>query len=511
LPLAPRPLEIGATDVSVFVGTDEDAPSSPVARRRSTGIVRMSSAPDKARRMEQWRASRHLTHAANPFRDAPDDAASILTAAAVVPTTPGDGASHRPRTPPETPATPYELFDVEPPIGLGHMPWDSAGGGQREATTPGDSSTSSGSASPPSTSEDSAEPRDGRLGRSGARRRPPPSPAPTLLFDEPAPCAHPDDRSGGARGTTQLDASSAHHRHHPSGRVRVSVRIRPPTPTELVSAQNRGAYRPAVEPAPEQSRVLVRGRIPITGHGCATENAAVHKEMRFDAVFAETASQKRVYEEAASAVVEGVLRGYNGTVLAYGQTGTGKTYTMSGPLHPEASESSRLENQNQNQNPFVPTQKAFGGCAGEDRGVVARALERILRVCAADGAHNSQVSGDPHFFCALFRLILPKGSRVKITNVSDVPDDTIVLSPFAGYVAVRAGVPRRRVRPSRHVRPRRRQAPGGARGPVHRRGVRGWGENRGGDEFSERDANAAGRRTVRLSFVILVAIYGRLD
>ena len=132
MPLAPRPLEIGATDVSVFVGTDEDAPSSPVARRQSTGIVRMSSAPGKARRMEQWRASRHLAHAPNPFRDAPD-AASILTAAAVVPTTPGDGASHRPRTPPETPATPYELFDVEPPIGLGHMPWDSAGGGQREA------------------------------------------------------------------------------------------------------------------------------------------------------------------------------------------------------------------------------------------------------------------------------------------------------------------------------------------------------------------------------------------
>ena len=46
-------------------------------------------------------------------------------------------------------------------------------------------------------------------------------------------------------------------------------------------------------------------------------------------------------------------------------------------------------------NPFVQTRKAFGGVAGEDRGVVARALERILRVCAADGAHNSQVSGEP--------------------------------------------------------------------------------------------------------------------
>ena len=68
---------------------------------------------------------------------------------------------------------------------------------------------------------------------------------------------------------------------------------------------------------------------------------------------------------------------------------------MSGPLHPDASESDRLGNQNPFPDPFVPTRKAFGGCAGEDRGVVARALERILRVCAADGAHNSQVSRDP--------------------------------------------------------------------------------------------------------------------
>jgi len=29
-------------------------------------------------------------------------------------------------------------------------------------------------------------------------------------------------------------------------------------------------------------------------------------------------------------VVKGILNGYNGTIFAYGQTGTGKTYTMLG-------------------------------------------------------------------------------------------------------------------------------------------------------------------------------------
>jgi kinesin family protein 5 len=43
---------------------------------------------------------------------------------------------------------------------------------------------------------------------------------------------------------------------------------------------------------------------------------------------AETSSQIRVYEAIAAPIVEGVMKGYNGTVMAYGQTGTGKTFTL---------------------------------------------------------------------------------------------------------------------------------------------------------------------------------------
>ncbi|BBN07806.1 hypothetical protein MPTK1_4g06510 [Marchantia polymorpha subsp. ruderalis] len=49
---------------------------------------------------------------------------------------------------------------------------------------------------------------------------------------------------------------------------------------------------------------------------------------QFDEILTETASQKRVYEVVAKPVVESVLEGYNGTVMAYGQTGTGKTFTL---------------------------------------------------------------------------------------------------------------------------------------------------------------------------------------
>ena len=40
--------------------------------------------------------------------------------------------------------------------------------------------------------------------------------------------------------------------------------------------------------------------------------------------------QTDVYNLTARPVVESVLEGYNGTIFAYGQTGTGKTYTMEG-------------------------------------------------------------------------------------------------------------------------------------------------------------------------------------
>lgn len=43
-----------------------------------------------------------------------------------------------------------------------------------------------------------------------------------------------------------------------------------------------------------------------------------------------------IYIQSASPIIDQVLQGYNGTILAYGQTGTGKTYTMSGnPSAPE--------------------------------------------------------------------------------------------------------------------------------------------------------------------------------
>ena len=50
----------------------------------------------------------------------------------------------------------------------------------------------------------------------------------------------------------------------------------------------------------------------------------------FDKVFGPLSRQTELYLHAVQPVVHEVLQGYNCTVFAYGQTGTGKTYTMAG-------------------------------------------------------------------------------------------------------------------------------------------------------------------------------------
>ena len=54
------------------------------------------------------------------------------------------------------------------------------------------------------------------------------------------------------------------------------------------------------------------------------------KTFTFDAVYPPNTAQAHLYAQSAAHIVDSVLEGYNGTIFAYGQTGTGKTFTMEG-------------------------------------------------------------------------------------------------------------------------------------------------------------------------------------
>ena len=59
-------------------------------------------------------------------------------------------------------------------------------------------------------------------------------------------------------------------------------------------------------------------------------------EFEFDRVFPPEATQLDIYKDTGESIAASVMQGYNGTILAYGQTASGKTYTMEGPEIPQS-------------------------------------------------------------------------------------------------------------------------------------------------------------------------------
>lgn len=56
------------------------------------------------------------------------------------------------------------------------------------------------------------------------------------------------------------------------------------------------------------------------------------KSIKYDNIFDEKANQEKIFNTIIVEKIEQMLDGYNVTVFAYGQTGTGKTYTMQGDI-----------------------------------------------------------------------------------------------------------------------------------------------------------------------------------
>ena len=52
---------------------------------------------------------------------------------------------------------------------------------------------------------------------------------------------------------------------------------------------------------------------------------------KYDKIFNTESQQSQIYENVGKRIVGDVMEGYNGTIFAYGQSGSGKTYTMYGP------------------------------------------------------------------------------------------------------------------------------------------------------------------------------------
>lgn len=103
--------------------------------------------------------------------------------------------------------------------------------------------------------------------------------------------------------------------------VRVAMRCRP-----LSSQEISDSRKITVKISPQRKEILVTNPKP--------DSAESEKAFTFDMVYDWNSSQVEIYKETACPIVESVLEGFNGTIFAYGQTGTGKTFTMEGKPDP---------------------------------------------------------------------------------------------------------------------------------------------------------------------------------
>ncbi|EEH51880.1 kinesin-II motor protein, flagellar associated [Micromonas pusilla CCMP1545] len=98
--------------------------------------------------------------------------------------------------------------------------------------------------------------------------------------------------------------------------VKVVVRCRPLFGKEL--KEGRGEI---VECDPSRGEMRIRN---------PRSSGDPPKQFTFDQVYDARHSQLEIFEATALPIVRAAMEGYNGTIFAYGQTGTGKTHTMEG-------------------------------------------------------------------------------------------------------------------------------------------------------------------------------------
>eukprot|EP01082_Thalassiosira_pseudonana_P001518 g1452.t1 g1452 contig10:2120624-2124621(-) len=114
--------------------------------------------------------------------------------------------------------------------------------------------------------------------------------------------------------------------------VKVAIRIRPLAPnneTDSISRAFRASAGNTVIETPNLASAKTSSVYSMTPSRRQTMSGDT--EYAYDKVFGEDADTSKIYDELVSDIVESVANeGINGTVFTYGQTSSGKTFTMQG-------------------------------------------------------------------------------------------------------------------------------------------------------------------------------------
>lgn len=103
--------------------------------------------------------------------------------------------------------------------------------------------------------------------------------------------------------------------------VKVVVRCRPLNSKETADGRTR-----VVDVDPKEGSIKVKNP--------KADANEPPKVFTFDQVYDSNCSQMEIFDYTARPIVDSSIEGYNGTIFAYGQTGTGKSHTMEGKDEP---------------------------------------------------------------------------------------------------------------------------------------------------------------------------------
>ncbi|KAF6766986.1 Kinesin, motor domain protein [Kalmanozyma brasiliensis GHG001] len=145
--------------------------------------------------------------------------------------------------------------------------------------------------------------------------------------------AQPASRSVSSSSTNDADKKRS---EAGESNIQVVVRVRGQAPHEpkrttpgilTTSGPRCQQIDVAIEPPPVSSTSVM-----ASSSNLVQESSTRQKSYHFDQVFGPEADQGMVYQDVVGPILEEVMSGYNCTIFAYGQTGTGKTHTMEGDL-----------------------------------------------------------------------------------------------------------------------------------------------------------------------------------
>jgi kinesin family protein 3/17 len=130
----------------------------------------------------------------------------------------------------------------------------------------------------------------------------------------------------------------AHEDQDRGGNFQVVIRVRPALERERLAP----GFQDITQVSNDGRQLTIQEVVgePVSG---SLQQLCTNHVFTFDHVYGPNSTQSEVYVQTAKPAVLSSLEGYNATILAYGQTGTGKTHTMGGcsSHHPLVSHEAR--------------------------------------------------------------------------------------------------------------------------------------------------------------------------